>query len=214
MRLPRRRHLVALTLVAGTIATTRLHAQASGACGGGGGGETAVASRVDATVLYERCLAGDRIAAIVLWRGSRPGWEGAPRNGSVRLRESIDRSDSGMPQGLPNSGGANDRFVWLAALDRPSGRVLVRTRDGDHVVPIGASDSVLVVMVDGVDAVAGPVIVTTTQLAPSSTAGVVPSREQMREALRTGAPLPSLDIANRLRSMLMLDGFSRRFIAD
>lgn len=193
---------------------SRLRAQASGGCRGGGGGETAVASRVDATVLYERCLAGDRIAAIVLWRGGRPGWEGSPRGGTLHLRVNRDAVESGAPAGLPNSGGANDRFVWLAALDRPSGRVLIRTRDGDHVVPIGASDSVLVVMVDGVDAVAGPVIITTTRLAPSSTAGIVPTREQLRDAERTGAPLRSLDTANRLRSMLMLDGFSRRFITD
>lgn len=212
MRLSPRRLCLALA-VAFTVGAP-LAAQSAGGCAGGGGAGLAVASRVDATVLFEHCLAGDRIAAIVLWRRREPGWEGAPHGDSLLVRANLERAGSGIPPTLPSSSGANDRFGWLAALDRASGRVLVRTRDGDHAVPLAGSDSVLVVMVDGVDAVAGPVVITATQLAPASTAGILLSREQVREHLRTHTPLPRLDSANRLRSMLMLDGFSRRFIAD
>jgi hypothetical protein len=214
MRLPRRRRLAMLALAAGTIGATRLPAQGSGACRGGGGGETAVAARVDATVLYERCLAGDRIAAVVLWRGRVPGWSSTRSTDSARVRANLARASFASPAGAVWGSAANDRAFWGAALDRASGRIVIRARDGDHPLPVGATDSVLVVMVDGVDAVAGPVVITTTRLAPASTSGIVPSREQIHAAATTGAPLPPLDTANRLRSMLMLDGFSRRFIAD
>lgn len=214
MRLPRCGWMVLLALAAGTFGATRVSGQGSGGCHGGGGAETAVAARVDATVLFERCLQGDRIAAIVLWRGRTPGWASTQSSDSARVRANLARASVAFPAGAIWGVAATDRVFWGAALDRESNRLVVRSRDGDHALAAAATDSVLVVMVDGVDAVAGPVVITTTRLAPASTAGIVPSLEQMHAAAATGAPLPALDTANRLRSLLMLDGFSRRFIAD
>lgn len=170
-----------------------LRGQGRGACIGGGTGHVRVAPRVDAVFVYERCLGGDRVAAITLWRARTPGWDAAPD---------------------------------AVAFDQRSRLLVVRARDGAHPLSLGGSDSVLVVMLEAADAVAGPIPVQTTRLAPASAAGIVPTLAEMqqvrdRAALPHGSPQPSLTpaptpsaIATRLRDLLARDGRSRRFIGE
>lgn len=170
-----------LPLLALCAASATLGAQGRGACAGGGTGHVRVAPRVDAVYLYERCLGGDRLAAIVLWRARAEGWRADPD---------------------------------AIAFDQRARTLVVTAHDGAHPpLALGRSDSVLVVMLDWVDAVAGPIPEMTTRLAPTSAAALVPTVAEMREAARAGTPGPTRDVANRLRALLALDGLTRRFIA-
>ena len=163
------------------ITATVAHAQGRGACVGGGTGHARVAPRVDAVFVYERCLGGDRLAAITLWRARIAGWEAAP--------------DS-------------------VAFDQRGRALVVRARDGAHALSLGRTDSVLVVMLDWVDAVAGPIPVTATRLRPAAAAGLVPGTAEMRDAERRGVAAPIVDVSNQLRTLLLRDGRSRRFIGE
>lgn len=154
-----------------------LHAQGRGACVGGGTGHVRVAPRVDAVFVYERCLGGDRLAAITLWRARVPAWEATP--------------DS-------------------VAFDQRARALVVHARDGAHPLSLGRSDSVLVVMLEAVDAIAGPIPVMTTRLAPAPAAGLVPAVAAMQAG--AGGSLSPTAIATRLRVLLARDGRSRRFI--
>lgn len=170
----------ALAVPAVCAATATLGAQGRGACASGGTGHVRVASRVDAVYVYERCLGGDRIAAIVLWRARAAGWSADPD---------------------------------AVAFDQRARTLVVTAQDGAHPpLTLGRTDSVLVVMLDWVDAVAGPIPVMTTRLAPASAVGLAPTLAEMREAARSGTPAPTRDVANRLRTLLALDGRSRHFI--
>lgn len=170
--------VLALLALSATAATLR--AQGRGACAGGGTGHVRVAPRVDAVYLYERCLGGDRLAAIVLWRARADGWSADPD---------------------------------AVAFDQRARTLVVTARDGAHPpLTLGRSDSVLVVMLDWVDAVAGPIPLTTTRLAPASATGLAPPVIEMREAARGRAPAPTRVVADRLRTLLALDGRSRQFI--
>ena len=172
---------VAACIIMSGIAATSAWAQGRGACLGGGTGHARVAPRVDAVFVYERCLGGDRLAAITLWRASGAGWDAAP--------------DS-------------------VAFDQRGRALVVRAHDGPHPLSLGRTDSVLVVMLDWVDAVAGPIPVTTTRLGAASAAGLVPRVSDMRDAERQGSRAPTLDVSNQLRTLLLRDGRSRRFIGE
>lgn len=163
------------------ITATVARAQGRGACVGGGTGHARVAPRVDAVFVYERCLGGDRLAAITLWRARIAGWEAAP--------------DS-------------------VAFDQRGRALVVHARDGAHALSLGRTDSVLVVMLDWVDAVAGPIPVTATRLRPAAATGLVPGIAEMHEADRRGVAAPTIDVSNQLRTLLMRDGRSRRFIGE
>lgn len=173
--------LLGLLVTCTSLCVAAVGAQGAGACTGGGTGHVRVAPRVDAVFLYERCLGGDRLAAITLWRARSAGWEATP--------------DS-------------------VAFDQRARTLLVRAHDGPHSLPLGRTDSVLVVMLDWVDAVAGPIPVTTTELRAASAAGLVPSLAEIADARRKGTPVPTRDVANQLRTLLMRDGRSRRFIGE
>lgn len=163
------------------VAAATARAQGRGVCVGGGTGHARVAPRVDAVFVYERCLGGDRLAAVTLWRARSAGWEAVP--------------DS-------------------VAFDQRGRVLVVHARDGAHPISLGRTDSVMVVMLDWVDAVAGPIPLTATRLRPVAAAGLVPGVAEMREAERRGSAAPTRDVSNRLRTLLMLDGRSRRFIGE
>lgn len=173
--------MIVATCVMGCMAATSVSAQGRGACVGGGTGHARVAQRVDAVFVYERCLGGDRLAAITLWRASKAGWDAAP--------------DS-------------------VAFDQRGRVLVVRAHDGPHPLSLGRTDSVLVVMLDWVDAVTGPIPVTTTRLRAASSAGLVPSVAEMRDVERPGGRPPTLGVSNQLRTLLLRDGRSRRFIGE
>lgn len=156
-----------------------LHAQGRGACVGGGTGHVRVAPRVDAVFVYERCLGGDRIAAITLWRARTLGWEADP--------------DS-------------------VAFDQRARLLIVHARDGAHPLTLGRSDSVLVVMLESVDAIAGPIPLMTARLAPAPAAGLVPAASATPvESARVGAAASV--IGDRVRALLARDGRVRRFVS-
>lgn len=170
----------ALASLALCAATAPLGAQGRGACAGGGTGHVRVAPRVDAVYLYERCLGGDRLAAVVLWRAHAAGWSADPE---------------------------------AVAFDQRTRTLVVTAHDGAHPpLTLGRTDSVLVVMLDWVDAVAGPIPLMTTRLAPAAATGLAPTAAEVREGASGGAPASMRDVANRLRTVLTLDGRSRRFI--
>lgn len=179
-----RRSLARVALCVGAMicsTATVARGQGRGACVGGGTGHTRVAGRVDAVFVYERCLGGDRLAAITLWRARVEGWEAVP--------------DS-------------------VAFDQRGRVLVVHARDGAHALSLGRTDSVLVVMLDWVDAVAGPIPVTATRLRPAGAAGLAPGIGEMRDAGRPGSVAPARDVSNQLRTLLLRDGRSRRFIGE
>lgn len=140
------------------------------ACSGGGTGHARVAPLVDAVFVYERCVSGDRIAAITLWRARTPAWSANPD---------------------------------AVAFDQRDRTLVVTARDGAHPLVLGRTDSVLVVMLDWADAIAGPIPLQTTRLAPARASGIVPPLG--RETTRDG-------VSDSLRTLLMRNGRSRRFL--
>lgn len=88
------------------------------------------------------------------------------------------------------------------AFDQRARTLVVTARDGAHSIALGRTDSVMVVMLDYADAVAGPIPVQTTRLAPARATGIVPSASG-------AAPR---DVSDSLRTLLFRNGRSRRFL--
>lgn len=90
-----------------------------------------------------------------------------------------------------------------AAFDQQARTLVVTARDGAHPIALGRTDSVMVAMLDYVDAVAGPIPLQTTRLAPARARAIVP-------ATAGGPPPPG--VADSLRTLLFRNGRSRRFL--
>ena len=89
------------------------------------------------------------------------------------------------------------------AFDQQARALVVTARDGAHPVTLGRTDSVMVVMLDYADAVAGPIPLQTTRLGPARAVGIAPPA--------AGGPAPR-DVSDSLRALLVRDGRSRRFL--
>lgn len=89
------------------------------------------------------------------------------------------------------------------AYDQRTRTMVVTAHDGRHAVQLGRTDSVMVVMLDYVDAVAGPIPLQTTRLAPARAAGIIPPR---------GSIAAAPGVSDSLRTLLFRDGRSRRFL--
>lgn len=91
------------------------------------------------------------------------------------------------------------------AFDQRARLLVVTARDGAHPIPLGRTDSMMVAMLDYVDAVAGPIPLQTARLAPARAAGIVPPM--------TGGEPPS-GVSDSLRTLLFRNGRSRRFLGE
>lgn len=91
------------------------------------------------------------------------------------------------------------------AFDQSARTLVITARDGAHPIALGRTDSVMVAMLDYVDAVAGPIPLQTTRLAPARAAGIVPP---------TAGGEPPPGVSDSLRTLLFRNGRSRRFLGE
>ena len=154
---------------------------------GSGSGAEPLTARVIADVFRERFGSDSSVYLIVLWRGqefwNRRGSSGGASSGS----------SSGFP-GTTVSYSSTEGGVWRTIyFDGRAQRVVINSRDTVRT----SADSTLIVMVDRVDSVGGPPVVTNVKIAklPSATIyspppAVIPTREEyarlIQEFMATG----------------------------
>jgi hypothetical protein len=163
----------------------------------------ALGARVYADYVVERCATGERLGAVVLWRGAA-GWATSPSRDTALARAAADHraalEDSARRADAVFGGGQAGRLLRTVRADERSGRITLTLRDvlnrgggrspsrfttGTRLmasIPAAESGSAMVVFVDHADAVGGPPVL----LARRSRGGhPAPARRRSR---RGGVP--------------------------
>ena len=175
--------VVAVALLAVRSATAWAPARVpAAACVAGRTGGDVVAPAVVAVFATLRCQAGERLGVVALGRMD-PAWRtGGNAGPELAVKAQMSRAvDSLRATGsLWAFGGIGERVWWGLALRRAGDTVavLTATAQGSAILVrsgLGASDSVLVLALDDVDGVRGPVRVAgVARGAPTGIAGVNP----------------------------------------
>jgi hypothetical protein len=167
-----------------SIAETRPAAASSGS----GTGTFSINDRVRGEAFRQRNGDVEHARLIVLWRG-QPNWfRGQSSGGSMRTSGRSSMGGGGFESSQTRGG-----LTLSSRYDGATGEVYVNGTLAGTI----RGDSTMIVMVDRVDSIGGPPVISTLQLPPVSGAHVRPARDIVDSVTGTVTGVPSGDNVRR-----------------